>query len=114
MTQSYIDLSAYVNTTASKIPNVFPTTVSAPYRIAIIGEAPGKNEEDEGKPFVGAAGKFLTALLIDSNIDRKECFIGNVCQIRPPNNKVELFKWSGPEIQSGLEQLRTDIAVVPT
>lgn len=61
------------------------------------------------KPFVGASGRFLTSLLLDSGIDRRGCYLGNVCQIRPPNNDLTQFYWGGSEIQAGLAQLRADM-----
>lgn len=69
-----------------------------------------QNFHSTPKPFVGAGGRFLTSLLADSGIHRKACFVGNVCQVRPPNNDLTKFFWGGAEIQNGLEQLRVDIA----
>lgn len=91
------------------VPNTFPAIEKTSYRIAIIGEAPGQDEEREGKPFVGASGKFLSSLLSSAGITRDACFIGNVCQFRPPANNISAFSWDGVEIQHGLEQLRKDI-----
>jgi uracil-DNA glycosylase family 4 len=90
------------------VPNVFPTT-DAPYRIAIIGEAPGVDEEKEGRPFVGASGRFLDLMLSKAGINRSACFVGNVCQKRPPGNDISIFPWSGDEIQDGLCQLKNDL-----
>jgi len=55
--------------------------------IFFIGEGPGKNEDLEGRPFVGAAGKFLDEMLRSVNLERKDVFIGNVIKCRPPNNR---------------------------
>lgn len=55
--------------------------------VMLIGEAPGANEDKEGKPFVGAAGKFLTELLNSIGLDRKSVFITNLVKCRPPNNR---------------------------
>ncbi len=93
------------------VPNVFPTIHAQPYRIAIIGEAPGKDEEDSGIPFVGASGRLLSGMLAKVGIIRDACFVGNVCQLRPPDNKIENFKWDGVEIQSGRILLTEDLAV---
>ena len=57
-------------------------------KIMFIGEAPGKNEDQQGKPFVGAAGKVLDGLLKNAGIDRSEVFITNVVKCRPPFNRV--------------------------
>ena len=52
-----------------------------------IGEAPGFNEDKQGRPFVGAAGKFLEQLLGVAGLKREDVFIGNVLKCRPPNNR---------------------------
>lgn len=56
-------------------------------RLMIIGEAPGKNEDLQGKPFVGAAGKFLDELLEVAGLKREDVFIANVLKCRPPSNR---------------------------
>lgn len=55
--------------------------------IVLIGEAPGKNEDLQGKPFVGAAGKFLDVLLNAAGMDRGDVYITNIVKYRPPNNR---------------------------
>ncbi|MGC9153565.1 MAG: type-4 uracil-DNA glycosylase [Vulcanisaeta sp.] len=55
--------------------------------IMIIGEAPGEKEDEEGRPFVGAAGQLLTKLLNNVGIKREDVFITNVVKCRPPNNR---------------------------
>ena len=55
--------------------------------VLIVGEAPGKNEDLQGKPFVGAAGKFLDELLEAAGLKREEVFIANVLKCRPPSNR---------------------------
>lgn len=55
--------------------------------ILFIGEAPGKNEDEQGKPFVGAAGKFLSEMLATINLKREDIYITNVVKYRPPNNR---------------------------
>lgn len=92
------------------VPNKFPTLQNLPYRIAVVGEAPGKDEVFYHAPFMGQSGKLLTQILQKKGVVREGLFIGNICQIRPPDNKIELFKFDGPEIQSGLEQLSKDLA----
>lgn len=56
-------------------------------RVMIIGEAPGKNEDAQGRPFVGAAGKNLNELLDAAGLRREEVFIANVLKCRPPSNR---------------------------
>lgn len=58
--------------------------------IVFIGEAPGKKEDEQGRPFVGAAGKFLDEMLSEVELDRKDVFITNIVKYRPPNNRDPL------------------------
>ena len=55
--------------------------------IMFIGEGPGFYENEQGRPFVGAAGKFLEELLSDIGLSREEVFIANVVKCRPPGNR---------------------------
>lgn len=55
--------------------------------IVIIGEAPGKNEDLQGKPFVGASGKFLNEMLAQAGMVRGDVYITNIVKYRPPNNR---------------------------
>ncbi|HEY5277583.1 MAG TPA: uracil-DNA glycosylase [Coriobacteriia bacterium] len=56
-------------------------------RLMFIGEAPGKNEDLKGEPFVGAAGKFLDELLASIGIERSQVYIANMVKCRPPGNR---------------------------
>lgn len=58
--------------------------------IVFIGEAPGKNEDLQGKPFVGAAGKFLNEMLAAAGMDRSDVYITNIVKYRPPGNRDPL------------------------
>jgi len=58
--------------------------------IMLIGEAPGYYEDQQGRPFVGAAGQFLEQLLASINLKRTEVFIANVVKCRPPGNRDPL------------------------
>ena len=77
-------------------------------RVMIIGEAPGKNEDLQGVPFVGAAGKKLDALLEIAGLDReRDVFIANVLKCRPPSNrdpKAEEIEMCSPFLR---DQTRT-------
>jgi DNA polymerase len=53
----------------------------------IIGEAPGRDEDHEGEPFVGRAGKLLTEMLFAAGYQRKDVYIANILKCRPPNNR---------------------------
>lgn len=58
--------------------------------ILFIGEAPGKNEDLQGRPFVGAAGQFLNELIASINLKREDIFIANIIKHRPPGNRDPL------------------------
>ena len=60
--------------------------------IVFIGEAPGKKEDVEGKPFIGAAGKFLAEMLETIKLKREDVYITNIVKYRPPNNRDPLPK----------------------
>jgi len=55
--------------------------------IVCIGEAPGKQEDIQGRPFVGAAGKFLDTMLAAAQMNRADIYITNIVKYRPPNNR---------------------------
>jgi len=82
--------------------------------VVFIGEAPGKNEDETGKPFVGAAGKFLNELLASIGLKREDIFITNIVKYRPPNNRDPLPEekeafW--PYLQAQLEVIRPKLIV---
>jgi len=58
--------------------------------IMFIGEGPGFHENEQGRPFVGAAGKFLDQLLAQADVTRADVWIGNVVKCRPPENRDPL------------------------
>ena len=59
-------------------------------KIIFIGEAPGRNEAETGRPFCGASGRVLDELLASIGIDRKEVYITNIVKDRPPENRDPL------------------------
>ena len=74
--------------------------------LMLIGEGPGQQEDEKGKPFVGSAGRMLDRLLERANVDRKSVFISNIVACRPPGNrapKVSEIKAHAPWIN---EQIR--------
>jgi DNA polymerase len=56
-------------------------------RVVFVGEAPGEEEDRQGRPFVGRAGKLLDQMIERIGLDRKDVFICNVLKCRPPNNR---------------------------
>ena len=67
--------------------NAVPGEGPANAEIMFIGEGPGFYENEQGRPFVGAAGKFLDELLAQAGLKRPEVWIGNVVKCRPPDNR---------------------------
>jgi uracil-DNA glycosylase len=83
-------------------------------QVVFIGEAPGKNEDIQGKPFVGAAGKFLNEMLEMINLTRDDIYITNIVKYRPPNNRDPLpeeKKAFLPYLQSQLEAISPKVVV---
>lgn len=68
--------------------NAVPGEGQLAARIMFVGEAPGRSEDEKGRPFVGAAGRILDDLLQKTGIERSQVFITNVVKCRPPNNRV--------------------------
>ncbi len=69
---------------------VVPGEGPAKAEIMFIGEAPGRKEDELGRPFVGAAGKFLNEMLGSINLKREDIYIANICKCRPPENRDPL------------------------
>ena len=70
-------------------------------RIAIVGEAFGRDEAFTGMPFVGASGQELTRMLGEAGIERKDCFITNVLAFQPPANNLELISIAKSALPKG-------------
>tara|TARA_Y100001960_G_C14639975_1_gene810330 strand:+ start:24 stop:722 length:699 start_codon:yes stop_codon:yes gene_type:complete len=77
-------------------------------KIMIIGEGPGANEDMEGKPFVGRAGKLLDKMLESIQLDRTKVYISNVVNYRPPENR----KPTDIEIERYLPFLKSHIEII--
>ncbi len=76
--------------------------------ILLVGEAPGEQEDLQGRPFVGRAGNLLDSLLQEIGIDRSSIFITNVVKCRPPGNRDPQEE----EIKSCLPYLRQQVAEI--
>jgi len=68
--------------------NAVPGEGQVSAKLMFIGEAPGKNEDLKGKPFVGAAGRILDEAMKKAGLERSKVFITNVVKCRPPSNRV--------------------------
>ena len=76
--------------------------------VIFIGEAPGRNEDKSGEPFVGVAGKKLSMVLEEAGISRDSVYITNVVKCRPPNNRVP----SMDERNTCKEYLKEEISII--
>lgn len=82
--------------------------------IMFIGEAPGFHEDQQGRPFVGAAGKFLEELLESIGLKREDVFITNVIKCRPPGNRDPLpeeIEACKPYLDRQIELLQPELVV---
>ena len=77
-------------------------------KIMIIGEAPGLNEDQEGLPFVGKAGTLLDKMLASINLDRKNVYISNIINYRPPENR----RPTGEEMNRYLPFIKKHIEII--
>ncbi|MEO2265573.1 MAG: uracil-DNA glycosylase [Nitrosopumilus sp.] len=76
--------------------------------VIFVGEAPGKNEDKNGEPFIGIAGKKLTVALEEAGVSRDEIYITNIVKCRPPNNRVP----SNIERNTCQEYLKEEISII--
>lgn len=98
-------------------------------RIMLVGEAPGSDEELQGRPFVGTSGAELTRLLHEAGLRRDECYITNVCKYRPPGNEMGVWltdkktdlkrgfiehqgRYADPRVMEGVYELEEEIKAV--
>jgi uracil-DNA glycosylase len=82
--------------------------------IMFIGEAPGYNEDQQGRPFVGQAGHFLDELIASINLSRSQVYIANVIKCRPPNNRDPLpieISNCNPWLEAQIKTIRPRIIV---
>lgn len=88
--------------------NAVPGEGRGDARVMFVGEGPGQNEDVQGRPFVGAAGKFLTELLESIGLKRSDVFITNIVKCRPPNNRAP----RKPEIEACNPYLQSQIRLI--
>ena len=91
---TYLDAMANTIRVCTKCPlwqsrtNAVPGDGKYSSKVMIIGEAPGKEEDEQGKPFVGSAGRYLDHVLEGTGLDRGDFFITNTVKCRPPKNRT--------------------------
>lgn len=91
------------------VPNKAPLISLTP-KIALIGEAPGEQEEIQGQPFVGSSGQELDKLLAKHEIIRSGCFIGNIYQFRPPGNNIHAIDKGSDQWKLSISTLTRELA----
>lgn len=94
--------------------NIVPGEGNPNAEIMLIGEAPGAQEDKVGRPFVGAAGKFLDEMLATIGFSRKNVFIANILNCRPPRNRDPLpeeIKACWPWLLEQIKSLKPKLVV---
>ncbi len=86
-------------------PNYVGGIGSVSPSLMIIGEAPGKYEDDTGIPFVGPTGKMLDEYLFKAGIKRSDCYITNVIKYRPPLNDIKKLHLIGVDLEQSIQEL---------
>lgn len=92
-----------------------PGAGPCPADIMIVGEAPGFNEDRQGEPFVGAAGKLLDTLLARISLSRADVYITNVLKCRPPMNRDPMpneVEACSPYLQRQLELVKPKVVLI--
>jgi len=78
-------------------------------KLAVVGEAPGRYEEEQQRPFVGPSGKIVRECLTEAGINPDECYMTNVVKVRPPNNDINLLHVLNKKVSDFLPQLWDEI-----
>src|SRR3954466_11818664 len=90
------------------MPNFVPGVGPFEPRLMIIGEAPGKYENDAGEPFVGPTGVLLNEMLSSAGTSRAECWLTNVVKYQPPLNDFRQLPLVGIDVNESVESLWKD------
>ena len=83
-------------------------------KLFFVGEGPGADEDMEGEPFVGRAGKLLTKIIEAMGMKREDCYIANVVKCRPPQNRMPLpeeVEQCSPFLRSQIEIVKPNVIV---
>lgn len=83
-------------------------------KIMVIAEAPGKDEDEQGKPLVGPSGRLLWETMAKHGVDRDDCWITNACICRPPDNKLpeKSVGYCRPNVVKAIEELRPRVILL--
>lgn len=91
------------------MPNYIPGVGCSSARLMVVGEAPGKHEDEKGYPFAGPTGNLLDQALESAGTDRNSCYLTNVCKVRPPHNKLDELHLIGHKLEDFIPQLWDEI-----
>jgi len=94
--------------------NAVPGEGNPDARIMFVGEAPGADEDAQGRPFVGRAGQLLDKIINACGLKRSDVFIGNILKCRPPDNRdprAEEIICCLPYLQRQIEIIKPEIIV---
>jgi uracil-DNA glycosylase family 4 len=94
--------------TCQSATNMVPGEGNPDAAVMLVGEAPGASEDEQGRPFVGRAGKLLDELLAEAGLAREDVYITNVVKARPPGNRDP----KAGEVAHHLPWLETELALV--
>ena len=101
-------LTGWKGIAIAKTSNPVPGDGNPKAEIMFVGEAPGQKEDEQGKPFVGQAGKLLSELLASIDLKREDVYITNIVKFRPPDNRDP----TPEEKEACLPFLQMEIAII--
>lgn len=90
------------------VPGIGPANA----KIALVGRAPGYEEDQKGLPFLGPAGKLLNKLLSEAGVERDSLYLTNVIKNRPPGNDVKRVAETGITLEASITHLRHELEVL--
>ncbi|MFZ5501092.1 MAG: uracil-DNA glycosylase, partial [Candidatus Micrarchaeota archaeon] len=96
----------------TKLRRVEPSIPKGTFSIAVLGEAPGQEEERQGKPFVGPSGALLMRLFAGVGLQREQLYITNVCKYRPPNNDIKRLPEIGVYFEDEASETMEELAAL--
>jgi uracil-DNA glycosylase family 4 len=102
------ELLAWKGIAIAKSSNPVPGDGNPDAEIVFIGEAPGAQEDKQGRPFVGNSGKLLAELLATIGLSREDVYITNVVKFRPPDNRDPTAK----EKEACMPFLRDELSII--
>lgn len=93
-------------------PNEVPGIGPIGAKVAIVGEAPGYEEDLAGRPFVGPSGEMLDSMLREAGINRNDCYVTNVIKFRPPDNDMKRLNEIDVSLAQSVSDLMDELDVV--